>query len=101
MDHRATVRPSNRGVRHGDDPWKHNVAPKNAAHVATALLARVPDFDTFDGDLIRRRGEIGDPPLINARPTVDEPLQPDRRGRGWGRSSALTIRSCGDRVLIW
>lgn len=55
--------------------WQHNFDPKDAVHVATAVLARVPYFDTFDGDLIRRSGDIGDPPLIIARPSVDEQMQ--------------------------
>jgi hypothetical protein len=43
-------------------------------HVATAVLARVPHFDTFDGDLIKRSGQIGDPPILIARPNVPEQL---------------------------
>jgi len=54
--------------------WQHTFDPKDAVHVATAVLARVPHFDTFDGDLIKRSGHIGDPPLVIARPYVPEQL---------------------------
>lgn len=62
--------------------WQHNFDPKDAVHVATGVLARVPYFDTFDGALIRRSREIGDPPLIIARPSVDEQLQLIERESG-------------------
>ncbi|MBD0348716.1 MAG: type II toxin-antitoxin system VapC family toxin [Thermoleophilia bacterium] len=39
--------------------WDHNVRPKDAIHVATALDAGVEQFDTFDGDLIALSGQIG------------------------------------------
>lgn len=54
--------------------WDHGFHPKDAVHVATAVLARVPYLDTFDGDLIKQTGQIGDPPLIIGRPAVEEQL---------------------------
>ena len=57
--------------------WQHNFDPKDAIHVATAVLARAPNLDTFDGDLIKRSGQIGDPPLVIARPNVPEQLTLD------------------------
>jgi predicted nucleic acid-binding protein len=50
--------------------WKHNFMPKDSVHVATAVIERIPRLDTFDGELIRRSGEIGDPPLIIGRPDL-------------------------------
>lgn len=57
--------------------WRHNFDPKDSVHVATAVLARVPHLDTFDGALIARSGQIGDPPLVIARPNVPEQLTLD------------------------
>jgi hypothetical protein len=34
------------------------------------VLERIPRMDTFDGELIRRSGEIGEPPLIIGRPDL-------------------------------
>jgi len=50
--------------------WKHGFAPKDAIHIATAVIERIPRLDTFDGELIKRSGEIGDPPLIIGRPDL-------------------------------
>lgn len=57
--------------------WRHGFAPKDSIHVATAVMARVPHLDTFDGDLIAKSGQIGDPPLIIGRPDVPEQLTMD------------------------
>jgi predicted nucleic acid-binding protein len=57
--------------------WRHNFDSKDAVHVATALSARVPHLDTFDGPMIARSGQIGDPPLIIGRPAVPEQLTLD------------------------
>lgn len=54
--------------------WAHGFHPKDSVHVATALMARVPFLDTFDGKLIAKSGKIGEPPLIIARPNVPEQL---------------------------
>lgn len=60
--------------------WDHAVNPKDAIHVATALDALrligkdFDQFDTFDDDLIKKSGQIGDPPLRIAKPSVQERL---------------------------
>ena len=56
--------------------WNHNVKPKDAIHVATALKRDVPieQLDTFDGPLIRLSGKLGDPPLIIGKPSMESSL---------------------------
>ena len=56
-----------------DLAWDHDIAPKDAIHVASALAAKVRMLDTFDVHLIRKSGQIGTPPLTIAEPFVTEP----------------------------
>lgn len=49
--------------------------PKDAIHVATAVMLKMNVLDTFDGPLIKLSGKIGSPKLTIARPHV--PYQPD------------------------
>ena len=52
--------------------WTHNIKPKDAIHVATALHQDVEfdQFDTFDTGLIKLSGAIGSPPLTIGRPNL-------------------------------
>ncbi len=52
--------------------WNKNVKPKDAIHLATALRQDVTldQFDTFDGDLIKLSGALGNPPLTIGRPNL-------------------------------
>ena len=50
--------------------WAHNVQPKDAIHLATALRLKLPVLDTFDGDLIKLNGKLGSPRLAIGRPHV-------------------------------
>lgn len=43
---------------------------EDAIHVASAVRARIPIFDTFDNYLIKQSGIIGDPPLIIGKPNI-------------------------------
>jgi predicted nucleic acid-binding protein len=56
--------------------WTKNVKPKDAIHLATALRQDVSfdQFDTFDGDLIKLSGTLGDPPLTIGRPNLPAKL---------------------------
>ncbi len=54
--------------------WNHKVRPQDAIHVATAVDAKVEQFDTYDGDLIDLSGKIGDPTLAIGHPNVPEAL---------------------------
>lgn len=38
--------------------WDHGIRPKDAVHVATASLFKVPVLHTFDGDLLGRNGIV-------------------------------------------
>lgn len=49
--------------------WNHGVSAKDALHLASALTAEVPQFDTFDGGLHRLDGELGGSPALR----IDEP----------------------------
>jgi predicted nucleic acid-binding protein len=55
--------------------WDHDVDPKDAVHVATALRVGVEQLDTFDEKLIGKSGVIGNPPLSIGRPLVTEQLE--------------------------
>lgn len=55
-----------------DVVWDHDVQPKDAIHVATALAAEVSQLDTFDGPLLARSGQIEGLPI--GRPMVDGKL---------------------------
>ena len=56
--------------------WNKNVKPKDAIHLATALRQDVEldQFDTFDKDLIKLSGALGDPPLTIGRPNLPAKL---------------------------
>ena len=49
--------------------WDYSfLKPKDSIHVATAVRFEIPLLNTFDGDLIKLSGKIGNPPLIIERP---------------------------------
>jgi len=51
--------------------WDYQVLrPQDAIYVASAIKAKVPIFDTFDGYLIGLSGTIGNPPLIIGEPNI-------------------------------
>jgi hypothetical protein len=51
--------------------WEYKaLRPKDAIHIASALRANVPIFDTFDDYLIKLSGTIGDSPLIIGAPNI-------------------------------
>ncbi len=58
--------------------WFHNVKPKDAVHLATALttgpVVGIEQFDTFDGPLIGLSGKLGEPPLKIGRPDLPDTL---------------------------
>ena len=56
--------------------WDHNVAPKDAVHIATALRREVhiEQLDTFDRKLIGLSGRLGDPPLLIGKPEIGPAL---------------------------
>jgi len=57
------------GIKARDLMWKHaGLKPKDAIHVATAILRKVPIMHTFDDDLIKLSGKYGDPRLIICQP---------------------------------
>lgn len=43
---------------------------KDAIHIASAIKAKIPIFDTFDTYLIGLSGTIGNPPLIIGEPNI-------------------------------
>jgi predicted nucleic acid-binding protein len=48
--------------------WHHDIRPKDAIHVATALDAEVDRLETFDAGLIKKSGAVGNPSLEIGRP---------------------------------
>ena len=56
--------------------WNKNVKPKDAIHLATALRqdVQLDQFDTFDEDLIKLSGSLGDPPMTIGRPSLPPKL---------------------------
>lgn len=47
--------------------WDQNVRPKDAVHVASAVSAGVPVFETYDAGLIRLSGRLGGSPPLTVR----------------------------------
>lgn len=62
--------------------WNKNVKPKDAIHLATALRqdVQLDQFDTFDGDLIKLSGTLGEPPLTIGRPSLPPKLPFEAEG---------------------
>ena len=52
--------------------WDHGIDPKDALHVATAILAKVEVFNTFDKKLIGNSLKVGDPGLLIEIPDVKQ-----------------------------
>lgn len=50
--------------------WSHSVKPKDAIHVATAILLRCASLDTFDEELLKLDGKLGDIPKLRIGPPV-------------------------------
>lgn len=50
--------------------WKHGVKPKDAIHVATALELELPILDTFDAELHKLDGKLGNPILRIGPPDI-------------------------------
>ena len=57
-----------------DVVWNHNIKPKDAIHVATAVSLSVPTLETFDDGLLNRTGLVGTIPLVMRKPIP--PKQP-------------------------
>lgn len=57
--------------------WDHNIKPKDAIHVATAVTLKIPVLNTFDIDLLGANGKIGDPPL-----RIEKPHEPGQKKLG-------------------
>lgn len=62
--------------------WNKNGKPKDAIHLATALRqdVQLDQFDTFDGDLIKLSGTLGEPPLTIGRPSLPPKLPFEAEG---------------------
>jgi predicted nucleic acid-binding protein len=61
--------------------WTQGIRPKDAIHVATALDIGVVALETFDGDLLKKSGIIGNPALI-----IRKPIPPAQGGLFDGQS---------------
>jgi predicted nucleic acid-binding protein len=48
--------------------WQHGIRPKDAIHVATALDAKALALETFDEQLLKKSGSVGNPGLIIRKP---------------------------------
>ena len=53
--------------------WDYGVKPKDAIHVATALLLRCVSLDTFDEGLWKLDGKLGDIPKLRIGPPEGGP----------------------------
>jgi predicted nucleic acid-binding protein len=54
--------------------WNQGVGQKDSVHLATALLAKLKHFDTFDNGLVKLSGQLGDPPMTIGYPDLPEQL---------------------------
>ncbi len=52
--------------------WDHELSPKDAVHVATAVRFRIRRVETFDKHLLGMDGKVGSPALHIAWPGVDQ-----------------------------
>ena len=50
--------------------WDNGIKPKDAIHVATAIHLGVDALETFDVDLIKKSGTVGDPLLKIRQPEM-------------------------------
>lgn len=48
--------------------WEHGLQTYDSVHVATAIRAKVSRIDTFDDQLIKLSGKLGEPNIIIGRP---------------------------------
>ncbi len=55
--------------------WAHGLSSPDAIHLATALGLKLSVMDTFDGDLIKLSGKLGNPRLVIGHPNI--PHTPD------------------------
>jgi predicted nucleic acid-binding protein len=55
--------------------WTQGIRPKDALHVATALDAGAAALETFDLELLKKTGTIGNPALI-----IRKPIPPAQKG---------------------
>lgn len=58
-----------------DVVWERGVKPKDAVHVATALIAGAQFFDTFDDGLRRLSGTLGGSPAL----AIGPPAPPEQQ----------------------
>ncbi len=59
-------------IKARDVVWDHGIDPKDAVHVATAIVRKAKILETFDKDLISRGNSIGSD-LLFREPEVKEP----------------------------
>jgi len=51
--------------------WEHSfLRPKDSIHIATALELKIPILDTFDDDLLKLDGKLGNPVLRIGKPNL-------------------------------
>ena len=64
--------------------WERGIKPKDAVHVACALVVDAPILETFDKPLIRKSQKVGgDPPTIIREPPA--PTAPGLPLQGGGK----------------
>lgn len=68
--------------------WDFGVRPKDAIHVACAIEAKAPVFETYDSGLIKLSGKVGGSPTLEIR--EPEPVPAKATG------SAMQARVQGD-----
>lgn len=52
--------------------WSNGVKPKDAIHVVSALEIGAAALETFDEGLLKKSGQIGNPPLVIRIPVAPE-----------------------------
>jgi len=57
--------------------WQHNLDPKDSIHVATAINNQASVLETFDTELLKLSGTMGDPLLPIRRPDYAMQLELD------------------------
>jgi predicted nucleic acid-binding protein len=81
--------------------WKFpHLQPKDAIHVASAISQQVDILHTFDKDLLKLSGKVGNPPLKICQPEDDENSKPKPKADELNLEAGLPPRAPSRRFKL-